>query len=977
MGENLHAKTWQDRLACFDFEVTAHDWLLVIKPVGVDEYICFHNDPDGVIEFLEYSDFIFVGYNNKHYDNYILKGILNHYTPEEIKQVNDWIIGGENGWEYPFEQPYVKIPPTTDLMLDLTPIKSLKELEGNMKMDIRESTIDFNIDHPWTKEEFDEMLFYCKHDVASTEKVLENRMGYLEAKATLAEMCGIDVETALYKTNGQMVALSLGAEKQEWDDEKDYVYPNSVDFTMVPPEIIHFFDRFKETGTAEKFKYELADCPHTYGLGGIHGALPCYMERSDEDRVIINQDVTSYYPSLLIFYNYLSRNVKDKEVYKGYYHDRLEYKAKGDKPKANALKLPLNTAYGVSLQQFNDMFDPLMGRSTCITGQVLLTQLIVELNEKVEDFILIQSNTDGIMYSLPRSEKAKADAIVRAWSDKTLLEMEEDVIDLVVQKDVNNYIIVKDDGSIKNKGGYVSNYPKGSFDSNSLSICHKAIVEYFVNNVPIEETINNCDDPFEFQLIAKTGGTYDKTIHYIDGEEIEVQRANRIYAVRDSRYGAVKKVKKQYLTLDEDGERRYYINGKGNRTYKKQWETDDGGDYFITKATVQNCPENAFIDNSGQITIDRVDKPWYIILTEKRINDFLGIKEKKGKKKMAKKTNNLFITDEQGMTTLNEPLARVQLYDKIFKVGEWLAKQPYEYDGYNSGQSFEYVTSHTYRALLGKACREVGLVFKCSISNRVFERLETTKNMNLTTIFGIVSFIDPESGLHEDYPVMADGADNLDKGIFKAETMLIKYFVLNNFLLPKQQDEIDPENDKSYKDEEVKEKEEKPKQKAPATSKQREEAKEEVVADKYATKKYVEEIAQTLSAIQDVKGTDYQSELMTDLNDVLNDKKKLIKTKAVSIMADLEEVLDEITEEPTGNNEKPCEIDPVVTLAETMIEIIKKIQSAGGVDKKGKPYGSKTMKGLEDYINGKVELTLDKANVMFDKIESKAKEMGV
>lgn len=137
---------WKSRLVAFDFEVTAYDWLLCIKDRQTGIFYDFHNDPQGMEDFINEHDFIYVGYNNKHYDNYILKGVLNHYTPDYIKDINDYIIvEHQDGWTYPFDQPYIKIPPTSDLMLDMPLRQSLKELEGNMLMDIQESSVDFKI----------------------------------------------------------------------------------------------------------------------------------------------------------------------------------------------------------------------------------------------------------------------------------------------------------------------------------------------------------------------------------------------------------------------------------------------------------------------------------------------------------------------------------------------------------------------------------------------------------------------------------------------------------------------------------------------------------------------------------------------------------------------------------------------------------------------------------------------------------------
>lgn len=289
MGERERLADWQLRLATFDFEVTAHDWLLVIIEYQTGTEHVFHNDPIGVEDFLDTNDFIYAGFNCKHYDNYILKGVLNRYPPEEIKKINDWIIvDKQDGWTYPFDQPFIKIPPTTDLMLDLPLRQSLKELEGNMCMDIRESTVDFNIDHPWTKEEFEEMLFYCKHDVRATIALLKERMDYLQAKASVGEMIGMDIEKALYSTNAQLAAIYLEAKREERDDEREFEYPENIKYDMIPKEVIEFFNRINDKNISDdvlfksKLDIELCGLEWCFGFGGVHASVENYTEESEE-----------------------------------------------------------------------------------------------------------------------------------------------------------------------------------------------------------------------------------------------------------------------------------------------------------------------------------------------------------------------------------------------------------------------------------------------------------------------------------------------------------------------------------------------------------------------------------------------------------------------------------------------------------------------------------------------------------------------
>lgn len=637
-------------------------------------------------------------------------------------------------------------------------------------------------------------------------------------------------------------------------------------------------------------------------------------------RIIRNLDVRSLYPNVMINFDAISRNIPSKQHYIDLVAKRIKAKKEGDKNTANALKLIINTSYGASLSSYNDLYDAKMGRRVCLIGQLLLTEFTMNIYKSCETIKILNVNTDGVMYSIDEDEQHVVDDIRKEWETRTGLELEEDCIKRVMFKDCNNYILEKEDGSLKVKGAYVSDY-KPSFKHNSLSIVATAIVKYFTENIPVEETILACDDPFKFQLIAKTGSTYQRTVQYLNGEEVDVQKVNRVYAVNDEKYGVIKKVKK--VRLIENGEGYYDTyteKGKVSATYKlekdqwyqaktssnyQEWKLslkeihrDETGFYYWKKDTTQNCPDHAYIDNGNIITIDTINKEWYIKLAKKRINDFLGIKETKGGKKMpAAKTVKL------------EP--KPALYKKIFDLGVALAKKPFVADGYNSQQGYEYVRSAYYRKVLGEACREVGLVFKFTLNNRLFTPLEKTKNMNLTTVLGMMCLIDPDTGEHEDYSVIADGSDNLDKGVYKAETMAIKYFVLNNFLLPETQDELDPEDGKQDKQVAKEEEkavtivaEEKPKPTPPATPTQRKEAKEEVVNNRTATPEFVQEILEVMDVLRSSNKTDskgkvydqnYGQKTYTNLQKCLNGELSMISnTEAVKLMTTFEERLSEL-----------------------------------------------------------------------------------
>lgn len=264
-----------DRIWGYDFEVTAKDWLLVLIHYRTRKKIVFHNSlPNDVQNFIDVENPILMGYNNNGYDKYILKAILLGYTNEEIKNINDYIINGGQGWELNLQS--IKIPTQIDLINCIIPRKSLKELEGNLFLDITESTVDFDIKSKWTKQEFDEMLYYCEHDVDALFPIFDMLMNRFKSKYIIAKLGKINPEYALSLTDANLTAVLLGAEKQEHNDPFKYVYPSVIDKNKIPKEVLNYFDDLIEHNDLE-YKLEgptlqIDECVIKLQLGGLHGA---------------------------------------------------------------------------------------------------------------------------------------------------------------------------------------------------------------------------------------------------------------------------------------------------------------------------------------------------------------------------------------------------------------------------------------------------------------------------------------------------------------------------------------------------------------------------------------------------------------------------------------------------------------------------------------------------------------------------------
>lgn len=593
----------------FDCEVFVHDWLFVFKEIATEEYTVIHNDNDAVVAFMERNPFL-GGFNNKHYDNFILKGVMCGLTPEQIKEINDLIIVEEvNGWDIPVLREYRVYFDSFDLMDDCQVGLSLKAIEAHLGIPIEETEVDFNITHRLSEKELQETIYYCKYDVDATEKLYHLRQAYLKNKVTLGKTRNLTDRQAMYMTNAKLTSVYLKAQKPEkpWNDERNYQYPEKLLRQYIPQEVFDFFDRMKDDRIpndelfSSKLEIMVGVCPCTIAYGGIHGAIPTYVEEATETRTIRNKDVASYYPHLMTLMGYCSRNMPSPKMFEDTLEERVAAKKAGDKATANALKLVLNTTYGAMLNgkdgtAFNDLYDPLMGRSVCISGQLFLLELSEHLIAECPTLKIIQLNTDGIMVSFDHEDEAKYQEITQEWQDRTGFELEEDFIRKIVQKDVNNYVEVPaDGGEPKVKGGQLVRgiAPAGAFNiNNNAVVVARAIKQYFIDGTPPEETIAASENILDFQLIAKAGGKYSQCYHLVGGEKVIVQKVNRVYAVSDKSKGTVYKT--------------HAVTGRD--------------------AKVAGLPTHCAIDNNNNLSIEVVDRKWYVKLAKKYINDFLGIK---------------------------------------------------------------------------------------------------------------------------------------------------------------------------------------------------------------------------------------------------------------------------------------------------------------------------------------------------------------
>ena len=582
----------------YDFEVFKKDWLVVFISEN-DEEIVVWNDPAILRKALEKFDCL-VGFNNYAYDDLILTGIMSGYNNYEVWKLSNSIVNSRN-IENKIKVMARKLP-SLDTKQELDPRLSLKVIECNLGMNIVETPVSFDIDRELTGEELETVIKYCIHDVETTKKVFNLRKDYFESKFDICSEFKLD-KLDVKKTRANLASKVLKCDKSRLPagvlENKDRLNITIVDELRVeniPNQILNFYKNIRqrfldgenfEILEKEKLVYSLCGVEHTFGFGGLHGARENYMYEGK----MLNVDVGSYYPSLIINFGFMSRASEHPDLYKNLYDTRMEYKAKKDN-KQGIYKILLNSTFGALKSEFNDLFDPVMSNNICVNGQLILTDLIMNLRPYTE---LVQSNTDGILVKYKEKDLDTIKTICSEWELNYGLTLDYEYVEKIVQRDVNNYIWKTEDGKIKGKGMF-EKYNGGDFEKNNLTIIAMALKDYYINNKDVRDTITNMvlnGNVTPLQQVAKMGNSYDIMEH--NGQE--VQKVNRIFATWDNKYGAINKVKnnngvKKYTKIANSSDKCYINNDVIEKTDTNLIDID----YYV-----RLVEKNKFIDENYKL----------------------------------------------------------------------------------------------------------------------------------------------------------------------------------------------------------------------------------------------------------------------------------------------------------------------------------------------------------------------------------------
>ena len=582
----------------FDIEVLKNVFTCTCKNTDTKQITVFEISPrrvdiQGLVTFF-YEDYYFVGYNNIHYDNPILNYIImlynkhyfNGYSTRELTEsvfrMSQLVIDKNSDFdlwkEYKYARNFLSIDLLTMLYSKALRV-SLKEMQVTMQYkNVEEFVVDWHQDLP--EKDIDRLISYNINDVESTEELLYRCKDLLELRIETEKDFGLPC-LSLDRVNlgDRLLQLKVmektGLNKKQLENMKspaDYVDLEKVIFPWIKFESPILQKKLTDMKNQHNVSpgrkgyintFMFGEMKVTIGVGGIHGDNGTCIIKPNEDELLLDSDVNSLYPSLMRMYHLYPPKLKNVlgQIFPQIIDDRLEFKRTGQKNKNETYKYMLNGVSGKMQDETSWLFSPFTVMQVRINGQLLLLMLaerLLKLGCK-----LYQINTDGILYKLKKSKYEELQQVLKEWEKLTMLTLETEEFTQFYQLAINDYFGVEPNNKIKKKGFFLTDIELGK--GLTPKIIPEAIINYFVHNIPVEDTIKSCKDICKFLQAEKTGKQW--TVEY--NEQIQ-QRINRFY-VSNSGYYLWK------WKLDDTGKKSYQIMLKdhGVRLHNKFYSDED------------------------------------------------------------------------------------------------------------------------------------------------------------------------------------------------------------------------------------------------------------------------------------------------------------------------------------------------------------------------------------------------------------------
>ena len=556
----------------FDVECFSNFFFAAFKSLKTGNVIVFERSPDSELNgpllrwFIE--QFEIIGFNCKNYDDILLWAAIDGIWTEQLKAISDSIIfsemkPGQLEAEFSFR---MGVANSIDL-IEVAPsagLSSLKQYGGRMHTK-RMQDLPFDPNKELTREQAAKVREYCINDLTQTEELYRKLEKAIELRKRIGEQYGLDLRS---KSDAQIAEAVIKKEISELTGKiptKPTVTKSSV-FSYQVPDFIRFYtDELQEILAkirAAEFKIDengklimppefaetqvkIGKSKYQLGIGGLHSCEKAMILIADEDMMVIDRDVESYYPAIILREKLYPEHIGPAflDTYGDIVRRRLQAKKDKDKTTADSLKITINGAFGKFGSKYSTIYAPNLLIQVTITGQLSLLMLI----EMLEwcGISVRSANTDGIVIHCPRGEYENVLTIFEQWERITGFKTEENSYRAYYARDVNNYIAIGRDDSIKAKGEFVNLLSMKEPNREMLmknpdaNICSEAVMLFLRDEIPIETTIRNCKEISKFVIVRKVKGGAEKDREYIGKVIRWYMRTNDFRPIRYVSNGAM------------------------------------------------------------------------------------------------------------------------------------------------------------------------------------------------------------------------------------------------------------------------------------------------------------------------------------------------------------------------------------------------------------------------------------------------------
>lgn len=543
---------------------------LEVHQFMIDNSFCIE-EHERLKEFVKSVEWL-IGFNSKSFDDPILNWVVQQplgLAAVDIYQVAQDIIGQQDFYnpndpykKYKWNKPWKSI----DLflywskMLRLSKKLSLKYFESNMDLKIQEMPIHHSQEE-FTESEIQMVLDYNLTDVKATLELAKRLKDQINLRIGIKTQYGLDMMSADAPKIASEILLDSFCKKtfttqmdsvMLFEDYKKEVRKNRFtkkSFTngnYIPkinfktPIFIDLYSRVcnAKDGFKEDLIFKRFDGVHmrvSYGSGGVHVINLNEKYASNELETIWSSDIASLYPTLLENYRFIRKDLMEMlEVYSEMKRERIKAKRSGDKVTNETLKLVLNSTTGLLDNEYSWMYSPAEVMALRLTGQLILSRVLEDCN--ANNLKVISLNTDSVDVIVPNGKEDLYLRIIQDIQEEFRVEFEHDKYKFINYKSVNDYIAQTLSGKVKVKGEFI--YEKVLDGSNEFLIIPIAVKEFFVNNIPIEETVMNHKNIYDFCCSKKISRDYE--IIFMEKRQ---QQLNRFYASKKGGYLYKRKIK--------------------------------------------------------------------------------------------------------------------------------------------------------------------------------------------------------------------------------------------------------------------------------------------------------------------------------------------------------------------------------------------------------------------------------------------------